>query len=164
MRSDGTKLEIVQLQSRPEFIEAAAKQNFEQWGEFTGIDERTMTALFAADNAIDTLDATFIALIDGRYAGCVSLREKTMGIITHPEVYLDKSPWLSNMWVADWARGHGLASKLTASLEDLARTLGISRVYSSTAHADSLYHKLGYVDIEQRPFKGETIYLIYKDM
>ena len=87
-----------------------------------------------------------------------------MGMVTHPEAYLEESPWLSNMWVADWARGKQLATKLTLALEDTARARGTKQLYSSTIRPDSLYHKSGYADIAQRPFKGHTIYLIRKDL
>lgn len=164
MSSDSSALEIADLRNRADLVDSVVTQNVEQWGDFTNIDENTMADLFRADNPTGSLPVTLVAVVGGRYAGCVSLRERTMGMLTHPEVYLDESPWLSNMWVADWARGGGVASGLTAALEAVARSMNITRIFSSTAHPNSLYHKLGYVDIEQRPFQSETIYLISKDI
>lgn len=159
------QVHIVDLRDAPQFHEACVRQNFEQWGSFCDMDLAMMQALFGADNLPGTLPITLIATLGRRYAGCVSLRERTMGAYTHPEIYIEGvSPWLSNMWVADEARGHGVASKLTLELERKARELGISKIYSSTARGDSLYHKLGYSDLEQRRHKAETIYLIEKKL
>lgn len=159
-----TEVQIFDLRDRPQFLEAVIEQNFTQWGPFADIDYAGMERLFRIDNARGTMPVTLIALLDERYVGCVSLRERTMGMTTHPEAYLEASPWLSNMWVAEEARGRKLASRLTLALEDQAAALGIRRLYSSTAHPQSLYHKLGYRDLEQRSFKDSTIYLICKDL
>jgi GNAT superfamily N-acetyltransferase len=159
-----SEAQIVDLRDRPELLVAVIEQNLAQWGSFADIDRAGMERLFPIDNPRGTLPITLVALLDQRYVGCVSLRERTMGMTMHPEAYLEASPWLSNMWVAAEARGQKLASKLTLALEEQARCLGIRRLYSSTALPQSLYHKLGYRDLEQRSFKGGTIYLICKDL
>ena len=164
MSEGNEEFAIVDLRDRPGLLEFVIEQNFGQWHDVTDIDRPGMAKLFTIDNPRDSLPVTLVAVIDGRYAGCVSLRERTMGMVTHPEAYLEESPWLSNMWVADWARGKQLATKLTLALEDKARALGIEQLYSSTIRPDSLYHTAGYADIAQRPFKGYTIYLIRKDL
>jgi GNAT superfamily N-acetyltransferase len=155
---------FLDLRDRPEFVGTVIEQNVAQWGAFTDIDRVGMARLFAIDNPRNTLPLTLIALHDDHYIGCVSLRERTMGMVTHPEAYLEASPWLSNMWVAPEARGRKLASRLTLALESCARALGICRIYSSTAVPNSLYHKLGYRDLERRAFKGGALYLIVKDL
>lgn len=160
-----TEAQIVDLRDRPDLLGAVIEQNFIQWGPFADIDRTTMASLFPIENPRNTLPMTLVAVLGERYVGCVSLRQRTMGMTMHPEAYLEGvSPWLSNMWVAAEARGRKLASALTVALEGQARTLGIRRLYSSTALPQSLYHKLGYRDLEQRSFKGDTIYLICKDL
>lgn len=157
-------LGIEDLRERPDLLEAVIEQNLLEWGPFTDIDRAGMQRLFGIDNSYGTLPITLVAVLDERYVGCVSLRDRTMGMVTHPEAYLNASPWLSNMWVTAEARGRKLASRLTRAIEDRARALGVSRIYSSTAEPSSLYHKMGYHDLERRTFKGETIYLICKDL
>jgi GNAT superfamily N-acetyltransferase len=163
IRSDSEDT-FLDLRDRPEFVAAVVEQNVAQWGTFTDIDRVGMERLFAIDNPRDSLPLTLIALHEHHYVGCVSLRERTMGMMTHPEAYLEASPWLSNMWVAPEARGRKLASRLTLALESCARALGIHRIYSSTAVPHSLYHKLGYRDLERHSFKGGALYLIVKDL
>ena len=162
---DRSEIEIVDLRDRPQMLSAVVEQNFDVWHEFTDIDRSTMHQLFSLDVPRGGLPVHLIALADGRYAGEVSLRSRSMGSVHHPDVYLEGvAPWLSNMWVADWARGKGVATKLTHEIEALAKSLGYARVYSSTEYADSLYHKAGYRDIEQRMHRDRTIYLIAKDI
>jgi GNAT superfamily N-acetyltransferase len=158
------RVEIVDLRIRPDLRSAVVEQNVEQWGAFTGIAPPQMESLFVTDNPPETLPTTLVAVVDGRYAGCVSLRRVTMGALTHPEIYTDDAPWLSNMWVADWARGHGVASTLTEAVEALARQLGFTTIFSSTGTADSLYHRRGFTTFDTRAYKSETIHLISKPL
>jgi hypothetical protein len=158
-------VEILDLRDRPDLLEQAIEQNYNEWHEFADMDRGTMEGLFSLHVPRGKLPVHLIALVDGRYAGEVSLRARSMGAMTHPEVYLEgKTPWLSNMWVAEWARGNGLATRMTHELDAIARNMGFSRIYSSTEYPDSLYHKAGYRDIERRSHKGRSIYLIYKDI
>jgi len=157
-------IEIFDLRDRPEFCDEVIDRNLKEFGALIDMDREDVAALFKLDVSRDRLPVTLIAVSENRFAGCVSLREKTMGAVTHPEAYLDESPWLSNMIVSEWARGRGIASRLTEALEKKAREHGITRIYSSTEHGDSLYHKLGYQDIQQKPHKHTTLYLIYKDV
>jgi ribosomal protein S18 acetylase RimI-like enzyme len=158
-------IELTDLRDRPDMLGQVIEQNYEQWHEFADLDRDDMKELFRLDVPRGELPVHLVALIDGRYAGEVSLRARSMGSVKYPEVYLEgKSPWLSNMWVAPWARGQGLATKMTRELDAIAKALGYTRIYSSTEFPDSLYHKAGYRDIERRTHKGRTIYLIYKDL
>lgn len=159
------KIEILDLRDRPDMLEAAIEQNYSEWHEFGDLDRGTIAKLFRLDIPRGQLPVNLIALIDGRYAGQVSLRAQSMGATNHPEVYLEgKTPWLSNMWVAEWARGNGLATQMTNQLDAIARAMGYDRIYSSTEYPDSLYHKAGYRDVERRLHRGRTIYLIYRDI
>ena len=161
----GAGLEIIDLRDRPDLAAAVADIQYCQWAEFTGLSRDEMHALFRPGVAPGGLPVTLIAVDGSEVAAIVSLRHITMGAVTHPEVYLDGVyPWLSNMWVAEWARGQKLATRITVAVEDVARELGFGTIYSSTAMEDSLYHKLGYRTIGQNPHHGLTIYLIQKEL
>ena len=165
VNEQSANVEIVDLRDRPDLLEEAIEQSYREWHEFTDIDRNTMEEMFSLDVLRDELPAHLIALVDGRYAGEASLRAQSMGATHHPEAYLEgNAPWLSNMWVADWARGKGLATRMTNELDAIAKAMGYDRIYSSTEFPDSLYHKAGYRDIECRTHKGIPIYLIYKDI
>ena len=157
-------IEIVDLRDRPEYRDAVIRQNLNEWGAMTDIDLDMMSGLFDLDHSPDTLPITLIALSADNYVGCVSLRTFTMGALTHPEAYMDTTPWLSNMWVADAARGMGLATRMVGEVERLAREHGFSEVYLGTLQPDSLYHKAGYKDVLQRHLKDETMYIVRKSL
>ena len=155
---------LCDLRDRPEFRAAVIAQNYDSWSGITDLNRAEMAALFALDVARGQLPATFIAILAGKYAGCVSLRAVTMGAVKHKEVYSDATPWLSNMWVAEEARGHGIASQLTEAVLNAARALGFKTLYSSVATEDSLYHKMGFRTTSSRAYGGYTVYLIEKTL
>lgn len=157
-------LVLSDLRDRPEFRAAVIAQNLDSWGQLTDLNGAEMAALFALDVPRGQLPATFIAILNGNYAGCVSLRAVTMGAVKHKEIYSDATPWLSNMWVAEEARGHGIASKLTEAVLNAARALSFKTLYSSVATEDSLYHKMGFRTTSSRAYGGYTVYLIEKNI
>lgn len=160
-------MEILDLRSAPERLNDVIDQNYRQWGPFTGLDRSSMESLFTSDiNAPrDQLPFTLIAIVNQKYSGVVSLRTISMGALTHPEEYLPNvGPWLSNMWVAEDCRGRGLATRLAVRLETNALARGISRIYSSTLVADSLYHKLGFTNICTRIHGPQELHIICKDL
>jgi GNAT superfamily N-acetyltransferase len=156
--------QIIDMRDRPDLRSAVIEQNLKVWGDFTGIDRAGMERLFDPETPKESLPITLLAIVDGRYAGCVSLRDRSMGMMTHPEEYLDETPWLSNMWVDEFARGAKLASRLTIALEDQARKVGIAKIFSSTMDPNSLYHKLGYKDLVTKDHRGAPIYMICKEL
>ena len=163
MADDG--IELVELSERPELAEAVAKINFDQWADFTDLDMDEMRSLFRPTPGENGLPVTILAVRGDEIAGNVSLRKVTMGAVKHPEVYLDDVfPWLSNMWVADWARGKRLATRMSRAVEDKARQLGCNVLYSSTERDDSLYHKIGFRTVDQRPHHDTTVYLVVKEL
>ncbi len=164
MISSASSVEILDMRDRADMRAAVIEQNLKVWGDFTGIDYAGMERLFDTANASESLPITLLAVVDGKYAGCVSLRERTMGMMTHPEEYLEETPWLSNMWVNEFARGAKLASRLTIAIEDRARQLGIAKIFSSTMDPNSLYHKLGYHDLVVKDHRGAPIYIICKEL
>lgn len=155
---------LCDLRDRPLLLDAVVTQNLRSWGGITALDQDEMAAQFPVNIARGQLPATFVAVLGGRYAGCVSLREQTLGAVKHPELYGSGTPWLSNMWVAEWARGHGLAGALTARVMTTAQAMGFVRLYSSTATGSSLYHKMGFRTYATRRFGDETIHLIEHDL
>ena len=164
-KDQATDIEVVDLRERPELAETVAQAQYEQWKDFTDMTLDEMRVHFTADTPRGELPVTLIAVQGDCLAGSVSLRQMTLGAVKHPEVYIDGvSPWLSNMVVAEWARGKGLATRLTVALEDVARDLGFETTYSSTATENSVYHKLGYRTIGQNPHREYTVYLIKKDL
>jgi GNAT superfamily N-acetyltransferase len=95
---------------------------------------------FDARNGIGIL-STVLARIDGRPVGCASLRATGDG-------FPEGSGELKKVWVADEARGTGVARALLAAIEDDARAHGLTSVVLQTGirqpEAVTLYRTAGY--------------------
>lgn len=95
---------------------------------------------FDARNGVGIL-STVLARIDGRAVGCASLRATGDG-------FPDGSGELKKVWVADEARGTGVARALLAAIEDDARAHGLTSVVLQTGirqpEAVTLYRTAGY--------------------
>lgn len=156
---------ISDLRDVPKHAEAVAQASFKEWGKMTELSIEEMRHLFNPGDPRGELPVTLVASRNNTFAGFVSLRIHTMGAIKHPEAYLASvNPWLSNMWIEEWARGQNLASMLTTTLDQIAHNHGYSKIYSSTAEPQSLYHKLGYQTLEIRKLGKMNIYQISKDL
>lgn len=161
--SNTREISMADLRDVGHFREMIVGASTSEWGTLTDLSAAEMLDLFDPADPRGSLPTTLVAHSDSMLAGFVSLRSVTMGAIRHPEAYLAAvTPWLSNMWVEPWARGIGLASRLTLALEELAVAAGYRDLYSSTARADSLYHRLGYEELESRVLGGTEIHLIHK--
>lgn len=158
-------IEICDLRDRPEFAEEMVLRQQKQWETFSGLTVEQLRPHFSTTVKRGDLPVTLVAIDGGRLAGGLSLRSQSLGTEANPSAYLEGvSPWLSNMWVAECARGLGLATRLSYALEDVARELGFSEIYSSCGTEDSLYHKMGYQTIGVRPHKNYTVYQIKKNL
>lgn len=157
--------EIYDLRDRPEFAEQVICQVYQ---EFRFVFTRSIEEFrlhFTTEVPRDNLPVTLIGIRRNRLGGALSLRELTLGALEFPDSYLlGVSPWLSNTWVAKWARGAGLATRLSYALEDVARDLGYGVIYSSCQTEDSLYHKMGYRTIERRSHLHHTVFQIKKEL
>ena len=164
MVMDARNPRIVDLRDALRFRNAVIRQNHEEWSQTIDMDLDTMTDLFPVDTPAGALPVTLIALIGGRYVGCASLREGPLGTANFPDAYFDGKPWLSNLWVAGWARGQKLATRLVTAIEDEARNLGYKRLFISTFVENSLYEKLGYEQIFQSYIKEKKLRSLQRNL
>ena len=83
-----------------------------------------------------------VARLDGRAVGCGALHTLEPGIGE-----------IKRMWVAQQARGLGIAGRLLEALETKAREFGMRRVRLDTNRAltaaQAMYRKAGYVEIQR---------------
>lgn len=87
----------------------------------------------------DVLPLCLVALgPDNRLIGTVALRTTSVGSDVAP------GPWLTGLLVAEECRGQGVASALTAALEEEARRLGFEALYTSTDAADGIMRRRGW--------------------
>lgn len=102
-------------------------------------------------NGADTLDYAAVAELDGRAVGCGALREKTSARVE-----------LKRMFVAEAARGTGVAQVVLAALETEARARGYAEVVLETGlrqvAAVRLYERAGYARMAENyaPYQAMT--------
>ncbi|HLY58724.1 MAG TPA: GNAT family N-acetyltransferase, partial [Stellaceae bacterium] len=88
----------------------------------------------------------FVARLVRRPVGCGALKVKD-----------DGSGEIKRMWVAAAARGHGIGSRILATLEDKAWALGLRVLRLETngtlTEAQTLYRRRGYCEV--KPFSAE---------
>jgi len=103
--------------------------------------------------------STVVARIDGRPVGCASLRSTGDG-------FPPGSGELKKVWVADEARGTGVARALLAAIEDDARAHGLTSVVLQTGirqpEAVTLYRTAGYRPVPPfAPYAGDFLSLCF---
>ncbi len=93
----------------------------------------------------------FVARLDGVIGGSAQLMRPSRNNEAQA-----KSANLTTSFMAPWARGHGLATKLTEMVEDVAREAGFTLlnldVRESQAAAIALYRRLGYTQWATHPY------------
>jgi putative acetyltransferase len=132
----------------------AVRELFREYASSLGIDlsfqafDRELAELPGAYG--ERLGLLLLALVDGREAGCVALRDRGGGTAE-----------LKRLYVRPAFRGLGLGRRLTLETLASARALGHRRVVLDTLPtmdaAHRLYESLGFVDVEpytENPIPG----------
>lgn len=101
----------------------------------------------------DGLPVILVASVDGRVAGTVALRARS--VETHEHL----SPWVTGLWVAPDLRGLGLGHDLLRAITAEAAARGFREVYAVTNTARALFEKMGWVAVEEIVYHGEEVTL-----
>lgn len=98
------------------------------------------TAFYSQYNKIDSIKHAIVAAIDGQAVGCGAIKQ-----------FDPKTMEVKRMYTPPEMRGHGIASRVLAELEQWAAELGYSRCVLETGkrqpEAIGLYKKCGYTII-----------------
>lgn len=101
----------------------------------------------------DGLPAILVASVDGRIAGTVALRARS--VETHEHL----GPWVTGLWVPPDLRGLGLGLDLLNAVTEEAATRGFREIYAVTNTARGLFAKLGWETVEEIAYHGEEVTL-----
>ena len=95
----------------------------------------------------------------GKLLGTVTLDEEDM--TTRPNL----TPWVADVLTLPEARGMGVASALLVRLTEVAKSVGVSRLYLWSAEQEAFFAKRGFTRLEPERFEyaGEMVTLMYKD-
>ncbi len=128
-------------------------RGFMEWVRMRYADELWLVDGHYAPATVDTMirdladmhrppeGCLLLARLDGRPAGC-----------TMAQRFTPECAEMKRLFVADFARGHGLAARLCTQLRDETAGLGYSRLLLETGHrqteAIALYDRLGFRRID----------------
>ena len=143
---------IRQLREVPGAGRLLAQGFKESWPDFfaTRSAEEIERQMFAQG---ETLPAILVAEADGRVAGTVALRERS--VETHEHL----SPWVTGLWVAPDLRQHGLGRRLLLAIAEEGEARGFREIYAVTNTARWLFDKLGWEALEEIEYHGEVVTL-----
>lgn len=99
------------------------------------------------------LPAILVARTDGRVAGTVALRARS--VETHEHL----GPWVTGLWVEPGLRGAGLGRELMDAITAEAEARGFHQIYAVTNSARWLFSKLGWEAVEEIAYHGEEVTL-----
>lgn len=131
------------LADHPQHALALARWHHREWGglmpDWSREDaERELTG-HATRRDIPT---TLVLLDDGALVGSVSVLDVDASELR------EYSPWLASLFVAPPARGRGLGAQLVAAAVDLARAIGVPRLYLFTPGHEAFYARLGWTTLD----------------
>lgn len=102
------------------------------------------------------LPAILVASVDGRIAGTVALRARS--VETHEHL----SPWVTGLWVEPGLRKLGFGRDLLNAIVKEASARGFQEIYAVTNTARWLFDKLGWEAVEELLYHGEEVTLYRK--
>ncbi|HVG08663.1 MAG TPA: GNAT family N-acetyltransferase [Thermoanaerobaculia bacterium] len=115
--------------------------------------EEIEEAMFVASPRDSELPAILVASQDGRVAGTVALRARS--VETHEHL----GPWVTGLWVTPDLRGLGLGRDLMHAIAAEAAARGFREIYAVTNTARGLFEKLGWAALEDILYHGEEVTL-----
>ncbi len=115
--------------------------------------EEIEDVMFVASPMDSELPAILVASVDGRVAGTVALRARS--VETHEHL----SPWVTGLWVTPDLRGLGLGRDLMLAITEEAAARGFRDIYAVTNTARGLFEKLGWNRGEEILYHGEEVTL-----
>ncbi len=137
-------MKIVPLSECPEFAETCAAWSFGEWSsQVKGrkISDSLLRYQETSQGNTNTLPITWVAVVDDRPAGMISLKENDH------EDHQDLTPWLASLFVHSDYRGQDIARKLCTHVIEQAKDSGWDKIYLFTHSAPKLYEKFGFKNI-----------------
>jgi len=102
------------------------------------------------------LPVAVVALLGSEPCGVAALKADSLS--THKHL----TPWIGGGMVVPQFRRHGIGARLVSALEDVARELGFTTLYSGTSTANSLLIREGWQFREAVQYDGEAVSIYEK--
>jgi predicted amidohydrolase/GNAT superfamily N-acetyltransferase len=159
VRSDSRRGEgvitIDPLVDHPDLVPVIAEWHWRDWND-QPLD--FWIRCHATEARRDGIPRAWVAFLDGRPVGSVSLVERNM------DSRSDLSPWLAALWVRPEHRGRGIGTVLTRRCEEEARRLKIDRLYLYTESAAGFYAGLGWKVLSEEEYECAPIVVMSREL
>jgi GNAT superfamily N-acetyltransferase len=155
-----SSIQFVLLQHKPEHFAQVAiwhHQECERQGLQSTLAIRQQRLLAHVQQ--QRLPKTVIALRAGQLLGCVSLVHYSYrNRESHPKLANDHPVWLSNLYVPERHRRHGLGNLLIEAVKKYAREeLGLTELWLSAAEYTDYYRKRGWQIVRRTRLGGRSV-------
>jgi len=137
-----------------------AQWYFDQWGHLgTDNSVRKIEKELQQYCNIESLPLMLVASKDDRVLGTAQLKFREMSI------YPEKEHWLGGVYVDSSVRGKGIAVKIIAEVERIARSFDVKTLYLQTEDlTGGLYKKLAWQVLEQVNYRGLEVLVMEKNL
>jgi GNAT superfamily N-acetyltransferase len=150
---------IASIADHPDLIDTIATWHWQEWGRTDpgGSQDAWAERLRGFTNR-DRIPTMYLAFLDGKLAGSVTLNEHDM------RTHRDLSPWLSGLYVALPWRGKGAATAAVRHTMSAASDMGVSRLNLYTSSARGLYEKLGWHVVAHDTYDDRPVVVMCIDL
>ncbi len=152
------RIRIARLDGDSPHVAILAEWTHATWGHLhPGRSLDTAITLLRDECGAGGVPSVFIALHGDTPVGTASLVADDMSD------RLDLTPWLASVFVRPEWRARGIASRLVKRVEQEAQAHDHGYFYLYTPDQQPLYRRLGWHDLEQRHYRGETVTIMRRD-
>lgn len=145
-------MEIYALKQKPSYLDQVAKWLYLEWGLKTaGSSIIAVKEKLKTFKNIDKIPINYVALRGEDLVGTFNL------MLSDPPKRKDLSPWLGSLYVEPNNRNQGIGTFLLKSAVSKAKELGVQKLYLCTPTQQKMYVKLGWRQIDEVVFRGETV-------
>lgn len=147
------------LADHPEALPALEQLFLSEWADYygaTGLGDARQDLVAYSNHG--RLPVAVVAFLGSKPCGVAAL--KADSISTHQHL----TPWVGAGMVAPQFRRHGIGARLLSALEDVARDLGFTTIYSGTITANSLLSREGWQLREIVQYDGEMVSIYEKTL
>ena len=123
------------LKNHPHLVDTVAQWIFDEWGHLTEPDPSIQLAKTRRRLSDDTIPLCLVALKGEQCVGTVSL------YVDDLHARPDLTPWLAALYVDPNQRNQGVGSLLINRVLEVARGLGVHRLYLHTETAEEYYRR-----------------------
>lgn len=164
-----SKVSLIPACERPDLARIALAWSLEFWGEripgystteWNAFYEKGISSLYDRWdlNGVDQ-EWIYLGVQDGELVGAIALVD-----FDDLEEFRCLKPWIAGFVVREDLRGQGIGRKMLQGCEQIASSLGITRVYLWTEDQTAFYMKHGYECLQEGRLGSLSFDILYKDL